>query len=380
MPKHLAILGSTGSIGTQTLDVVRQYPDLFIVEAISGHSSVDTLIRQAHEFHPQMVCVSDSQYSQTLKTALPNTHIVVGNEGLCEMVSLPQVDMVVSAVVGFTGLLPTLTAIKHHKTIALANKETLVVAGELITRLCAENNVPLLPIDSEHSAIYQCLQGEDKQKVSKLLLTASGGPFRTYEKDRLTHVTAHEALQHPTWSMGSKITIDSATMLNKGFEIIEARWLFDIPPEQIEVLVHPQSIVHSAVQYIDGSVKAQLGVPDMHLPIQYALTYPDRLPCQEKTLDLADIGTLTFEPPDMVRFPWLQLAYEALHKGGTMPCVLNASNEVVNKAFREGRCGFYQMSEIITSTMAHIPWISQPTLEDYLQVDQLSREYSQQFL
>lgn len=380
--KQLAILGSTGSIGTQTLDVVRQYPDKFSVYALSAHRKIDLLIQQALEFNPAVVCIGDETFYQPLCAALSDLPIKVlaGEKALAEMVTMPAIDVVVAAMVGYAGLKPTIEAIKAKKIIALANKETLVVAGELICRLAQRYNVPILPVDSEHSAIFQSLVGEDAQKVEKLLLTASGGPFRTFTYEQMQHVTASQALQHPNWEMGAKITIDSASMMNKGFEVIEARWLFDMPLEKIQVLVHPQSVVHSAVQFVDGSVIAQMGTPDMRLPIQYALTYPERWQSNVPRLDLFSVNSLTFEAPDLQRFPNLRLAYDAMEKGGNMPCVLNAANEVVNLAFREGRCGFLQMSDVIAQTMAKTNFIDKPTYEDYVGTDVEARKIAKELL
>ena len=374
--KQIAILGSTGSIGTQTLDVVRQHPEAFSVYALTAHRSVDMLIQQALEFNPAVVCIADEAYYPRLREALSDLPIQVmaGEKAIAEMVTMPQIDVVVAAMVGYAGLRPTIEAIRAKKTIALANKETLVVAGEIICRLAQRHKVNILPVDSEHSAIFQSLVGESRDSIEKLLLTASGGPFRTFTYEQMQHVTAAQALQHPNWEMGAKITIDSASMMNKGFEVIEARWLFDIPVEKIQVLVHPQSVVHSAVQFVDGSVKAQLGTPDMRIPIQYALTYPERWHSDVPRLDLFATKQLTFEEPDLQRFPNLRLAYEAMEKGGNMPCILNAANEVVNLAFREGRCGFLQMSEVIAETMAKTTFITEPTYEDYVQTDRLARQ------
>ena len=374
--KQIAILGSTGSIGTQTLDVVRQHPEAFSVYALTAHRSVDMLIQQALEFNPAVVCIADEAYYPRLREALSDLPIQVmaGEKAIAEMVTMPEIDVVVAAMVGYAGLRPTIEAIRAKKTIALANKETLVVAGEIICRLAQRYKVNILPVDSEHSAIFQSLVGESRDSIEKLLLTASGGPFRTFTYEQMQHVTAAQALQHPNWEMGAKITIDSASMMNKGFEVIEARWLFDIPVEKIQVLVHPQSVVHSAVQFVDGSVKAQLGTPDMRIPIQYALTYPERWYSDVPRLDLFATKQLTFEEPDLQRFPNLRLAYEAMEKGGNMPCILNAANEVVNLAFREGRCGFLQMSEVIAETMAKTTFITEPTYEDYVQTDRLARQ------
>ena len=378
--KQLAILGSTGSIGTQTLDVVRQHSNEFSVYALSAHRSVDLLIQQALEFNPAVVCIADEHYYTRLRDALSDLPIKVmaGMDAIAQMVTMPDIDVVVAAMVGYAGLRPTMEAIRAKKTIALANKETLVVAGEIICRLAQHYKVPILPVDSEHSAIFQSLVGESRDSIEKLLLTASGGPFRNLTYEQMLHVTAAQALQHPNWEMGAKITIDSASMMNKGFEVIEARWLFDIPVEKIQVLVHPQSVVHSAVQFVDGSVKAQLGTPDMRMPIQYALTYPERWQSEVARLDLFTTKQLTFEEPDMQRFPNLRLAYEAIDKGGNMPCILNAANEVVNLAFREGKCGFMQMSDVIAETMAKTTFVVEPTYEDYVQTDRLARQIAKE--
>ena len=380
--KQIAILGSTGSIGTQTLDVVRQHPDAFSVYALSAHRSIDLLIKQALEFNPAVVCIADETYYRPLCEALSDLpiRVLAGEKALAEMVTMPAIDVVVAAMVGYAGLRPTIEAIKAKKTIALANKETLVVAGEIIDRLAKRYKVDILPVDSEHSAIFQSLVGEDMISVEKLLLTASGGPFRNFTLEQMQYVTAAEALCHPNWEMGAKITIDSASMMNKGFEVIEARWLFDIPVDKIQVLVHPQSVVHSAVQFVDGSVKAQLGTPDMRMPIQYALTYPERWMSDVARLDLFATQSLTFEEPDLKRFPNLALAYEAMNKGGNTPCVLNASNEVVNLAFREGRCGFMQMSDVIAKTMEKTMFITEPTYEDYVQTDKEARKIALELL
>jgi 1-deoxy-D-xylulose-5-phosphate reductoisomerase len=380
--KQIAILGSTGSIGTQTLDVVRQHPEAFSVYALSAHRSIDLLIKQALEFNPAVVCIADETYYRPLCEALSDLpiRVLAGEKALAEMVTMPAIDVVVAAMVGYAGLRPTIEAIKAKKTIALANKETLVVAGEIIDRLAKRNKVDILPVDSEHSAIFQSLVGEDLTSVEKLLLTASGGPFRQFTLEQMQYVTAAEALRHPNWEMGAKITIDSASMMNKGFEVIEARWLFDIPVDKIQVLVHPQSVVHSAVQFVDGSVKAQLGTPDMRMPIQYALTYPERWMSDVARLDLFATQSLTFEEPDTKRFPNLALAYEAMNKGGNMPCVLNAANEVVNLAFREGRCGFMQMSNVIAKTMDKTMFITEPTYEDYVQTDKEARKIALELL
>lgn len=384
MPKQLAILGSTGSIGTQTLDVVRGNPDRFAVYAICAHRNVDLLVEQAREFKPEVVCIADETQYDALKVKLSALHfqgkIWAGTDAIADMVTFPSIDIVVASMVGYAGLRPTIAAIEAGKTIALANKETLVVAGEFICEQAQKHHAPILPVDSEHSAIFQSLVGEHTNEIEKILLTASGGPFRTFSLDQMAHVTAADALKHPNWDMGAKITIDSASMMNKGFEVIEAKWLFGVSAEKIEVLIHPQSIVHSAVQFTDGAVKAQLGAPDMHLPIQYALAYPERILSDFPRVDLFAIKDLTFEKPDLERFPNLRLAYEATAKGGNMPCVLNAANEIVNLAFREGRCGFLQMSEIIAKTMSKATFIAKPTYDDYVETDAQSRRIAEELL
>lgn len=377
MPKQLAILGSTGSIGTQTLDVVRANPDRFAVYAICANRNVDLLVEQAREFMPEVVCIADESLYGSLSSQLSaigfQGKVWAGTDAIADMVTFPSIDIVVASMVGYAGLRPTIAAIEAGKTIALANKETLVVAGELICELAQKHHTPILPVDSEHSAIFQSLVGENTNEIEKILLTASGGPFRTYTLEQMAHVTAADALKHPNWDMGAKITIDSASMMNKGFEVIEAKWLFGVPADKIEVLIHPQSIVHSAVQFTDGAVKAQLGAPDMHLPIQYALAYPERILSDFPRVDLFAIKDLTFEQPDLNRFPNLRLAYEATAKGGNMPCVLNAANEIVNLAFRESRCGFLQMSDIIAQTMAKATFIAKPTYDDYVATDAEAR-------
>lgn len=382
MKKKIAILGSTGSIGTQTLEVVATYPERYEVYALCAHQSIDKLIEQARTFHPEVVCIADETLYPALCEALSDLDIKVwaGEDAIAQMVTMPSIDVVVAAMVGYAGLRPTIEAIKAGKTIALANKETLVVAGEIICALAQQYNAPILPVDSEHSAIFQSLVGEDHSEIEKILLTASGGPFRTYTLEQMQGVTAAEALRHPNWDMGAKITIDSATMMNKGFEVIEAKWLFGVPVDKIEVLIHPQSIVHSAVQFTDGAIKAQLGAPDMRLPIQYALSFPERLASDFPRVDWTQMTQLTFEQPDLQRFPNLQLAYEAMRKGGTVPCVLNAANEVVNLAFRQDRCGFLQMSEIIAETMNKTPFIATPTYEDYVAIDKEARIKAQELL
>ena len=378
--KNLCILGSTGSIGTQTLDIVRAYPERYSVYALCAHRSVDKLVEQAREFKPEVVCIADESLYEELKeklSVISNQFSVpkiwAGAQAIAEVVTMPSVDVVVASMVGYAGLRPTIEAIKAGKAIALANKETLVVAGEIICDLAVKHHTPILPVDSEHSAIFQSLVGEDRSEIEKILLTASGGPFRTFSREQMANVTAADALKHPNWEMGAKITIDSASMMNKGFEVIEAKWLFGVPVEKIQVLVHPQSIVHSAVQFTDGAIKAQLGAPDMRLPIQYALSFPERLGSSFPRADLLALKDLTFEEPDLERFPNLGLAYEAMRRGGNIPCVLNAANEVVNLAFREGRCGFLQMSEIISETMDKAPFIAKPSYEDYVESDAEAR-------
>jgi len=379
--KRLAILGSTGSIGTQTLDVVRRHPDLYEVYAICANRSVDLLVEQAREFRPEVVCIADESLYEELSRQLSaisfQGKIWAGADSIADMVTMPSIDIVVAAMVGYAGLRPTIEAIRAGKTIALANKETLVVAGEIICELAQKHHAPILPVDSEHSAIFQSLVGEDRNEIEKILLTASGGPFRTYSLEQMRTVTAADALRHPNWEMGAKITIDSASMMNKGFEVIEAKWLFGVPVEKVEVVVHPQSIVHSAVQFADGAIKAQLGAPDMRLPIQYALSFPERLAADFPRADLFALKDLTFERPDLERFPNLGLAYEAMRRGGTVPCVLNAANEVANLAFREGRCGFLQMSDIISETMAKAAYIAKPTYEDYVACDAEARRIAE---
>ena len=382
MKKKIAILGSTGSIGTQTLEVVAAYPERYEVYALCAHRSIDKLIEQARTFHPEVVCIADETLYPALCEALSDLEIKVwaGEDAIAQMVTMPSIDVVVAAMVGYAGLRPTIEAIKAGKTIALANKETLVVAGEIICALAQQYHAPILPVDSEHSAIFQSLVGEDHSEIEKILLTASGGPFRTYTLDQMRQVTAAEALKHPNWDMGAKITIDSATMMNKGFEVIEAKWLFGVPVDKIEVLVHPQSIVHSAVQFTDGAIKAQLGAPDMRLPIQYALSFPERLASDFPRVDWTQMTNLTFEQPDLQRFPNLQLAYEAMRRAGTVPCVLNAANEVVNLAFRQNKCGFLQMSEIIAETMNKTSFIPSPTYEEYVAIDKEARIKAQELL
>ena len=376
--KKICILGSTGSIGTQALDVIRQHHELFEVHTLTAYNNAQLLIQQAREFQPDSVVIVREDLYNEVSDALADLPIKVytGSQALCEVVTHSEIDIVLTAMVGFAGLRPTIAAINAKKTIALANKETLVVAGELICNLAVKNKVAILPVDSEHSAILQSLTGEGDNKVEKILLTASGGPFRTFTLEQMETVTPAQALRHPNWEMGAKITIDSATLMNKGFEMIEAKWLFDISPDAIEVVIHPESIIHSAVQFEDGSVKAQLGVPDMRLPIQYAFTYPARLHLDGERLNLFKLGTMHFEPADMERFPCLRLSYEAIRMGGTAPCVLNAANEIVNLAFRESKISFPMIAEIIEKTMHAIEVVNNPTLEQLIEIDGQARAFA----
>lgn len=382
MKKQICILGSTGSIGTQALDVIRQHPDLYEAYALTANDSVEKLAEQAREFNPAAVVIANEARYEELKAKLADTDVKVyaGHKALCEIVEAGPVDMVLAALVGFAGLEPTIRAIKARKKICLANKETLVVAGELILDLVSKYHVDLLPVDSEHSAIFQCLVGEDMNEVDKILLTCSGGPFRNFTHEQLLTVTAADALRHPTWKMGAKITIDSASLMNKGFEVMEAKWLFGVPAEKIEVLVHPQSVVHSGVQFKDGAVKAQLGVPDMRLPIQYAFSFPKRLPLNGDRLDLFSTRKLEFFKPDVQKFPCLRLAYEAISEGGNMPCILNAANEVANAAFRRGECSFLGMAEVIERTMRQASFDKTPNLDTYFQTDAEARQIAASLL
>lgn len=375
MKRQLAILGSTGSIGTQALEVISEHADLFEVYALTAKNQVDLLINQARKFLPEVVVIANEQKYPELKEALEDLPIKVwaGADAISQVVQAEPIHMVLTAMVGYSGLKPTIQAIKAGKAIALANKETLVVAGELITALAAEYKVPVLPVDSEHSAIFQCLVGEGNNAVEKILLTASGGPFRNKSLKELETVTKAQALKHPNWSMGAKVTIDSASMMNKGFEMIEAKWLFGLSPEQIQVVVHPQSIIHSMVQFEDGAVMAQLGIPDMKLPISYAFSYPERLKSSAPRLDFNQYSSLTFEEPDMTRFRNLAFAFDAVKKGGNMPCILNAANEVVVEAFLNDRIGFLQMSEVIEQTMCKASFVSTPSYEDYVRSDEETR-------
>ena len=413
--KKICILGSTGSIGTQALEVIGAHPDLFEAYVLTAGRNADLLIAQARRFQPAAVVIADEGKYDAVKEALADLPIQVycGEEALCQVCQMEPVDTVLTALVGFAGLRPTVAAIKARKTIALANKETLVVAGdlvcrkvqeyktailpvdsehsaifqclageagELVTRLCLENRVAVLPVDSEHSAIFQSLMGEEDNAIEKIILTASGGPFRTFTPEQMQSVTAAQALRHPNWDMGAKITIDSATMMNKGFEVIEARWLFDVPSERIQVVVHPQSILHSAVEFEDGAVVGQMGMPDMKIPIQLALSYPRRLKSDFPRVDWYRLGQMTFEEPDLKRFPSLAQAYRAIAMGGGAPCVLNAANEVVNLAFREGRCRFLQMADIISECLTRMPRLDAPTLEDYLALDRDTRQLATSLL
>ena len=367
--KNIAVLGSTGSIGTQTLDIIEEYPDMFHASVLTARHNWELLARQARKFMPSLVVVTDPEAFNSLREALADLPIKVdlGAEAICEGASLPEVDTVVTAMVGYSGLLPTISAIKAGKTIALANKETLVVAGEIITGMVRDSASVIIPVDSEHSAIFQCLVGETTKEARKILLTASGGPFRKHSLQDLEKVTVRDALRHPNWSMGAKVTIDSASMMNKGFEMIEARWLFDCPPDNIEIVVHPQSIVHSMVEFVDGSIKAQLGVTDMHLPIRYALGYPRRLPTDTPPLSLSQYSTLTFEAPDYKKFPLLGFAFEAIKKGGNMPCILNAANEKGVAAFLNERIRFVDMPHLVEFVMSSTPFIPNPSLNDLIE-------------
>ncbi|MBE6252603.1 MAG: 1-deoxy-D-xylulose-5-phosphate reductoisomerase [Bacteroidales bacterium] len=362
--KRVALLGSTGSIGTQTLDVVRQHPDKFCVDMISANSSADLLIEQARTFHvPHVVICNPDKYLQ-VKEALPGMDVQLGIEAACQLVQAPEVDVVVAAMVGFSGLRPTLSAIRAGKTIALANKETLVAAGSLVMGEAARCKAPIYPVDSEHSAIFQCLLGADGNPLRQIHLTASGGPFRTWDKEKIAGATKAQALKHPNWDMGAKITIDSATMMNKGFEVIEAKWLFGVEADRIHVVVHPESVIHSMVEFEDGAVMAQLGCPDMRLPIALALAYPTRLPLEGKRLDFSTLGALTFFEPDREKFPCLQLAFDAIGRGGNIPCAMNAANEAAVAAYLKDRIRFYDIPEVIASVMEDTAFVAQPSLED----------------
>lgn len=380
--KQICILGSTGSIGTQALDVIEQHSDRYEVYCLTANNRYEMLAEQARKFRPAAVVIANKAHYEALKLLLadlPDIKVYAGAKALDEIVEAQPIDMVLTAMVGFAGLSPTIHAIKARKTICLANKETLVVAGDLICRLAAEYHVNILPVDSEHSAIFQSIVGEGDNEIEKILLTASGGPFRKFTLDQMRNVKAADALRHPTWDMGAKITIDSASMMNKGFEVIEAKWLFGVEADKIQVLVHPQSIVHSAVQFRDGGVKAQLGVPDMRLPIQYAFSFPERLPLNGDRLDLFR-QPLEFFEPDMEKFRCLAMAYESIRRGGNVPCIMNAANEVVNEAFRHDRCGFLQMADIIETTMQRATFIVQPTYDDYIASDAEARRIAASML
>ena len=379
--KQICILGSTGSIGTQALDVISQHPDLYEAYALTANNQWEKLAEQARRFHPAAVVIANEEHYKELSDALADTDVKVyaGKDALNEIVEAEPIDMVLAALVGFAGLTPTIHAIKAHKKICLANKETLVVAGELICKLAVENHAPIIPVDSEHSAIFQSLVGEDDNEIEKILLTCSGGPFRTFTHEQLKHVTAADALRHPTWTMGAKITIDSASLMNKGFEVMEAKWLFGVPAGRIQVLIHPQSILHSAVQFADGAVKGQLGVPDMRLPIQYAFSFPKRIHLNSERLDLFR-KPLEFFEPDVEKFKCLALAYEAIHKGGNMPCIVNAANEVVNLAFRRGECSFLDMGDIIERTMQRATFDATPDYDIYMKTDAEARKIAREML
>lgn len=382
MKKQICILGSTGSIGTQALDVISQHPDRYEAYCLTANNRYEMLAEQARKYRPAAVVIANEQHYEALKELLsdmPDIKIYAGHKALDEIVEAQPIDMVLTAMVGFAGLSPTIHAIKARKTICLANKETLVVAGDLICRLAAEHRVNILPVDSEHSAIFQSIVGEGNNEIEKILLTASGGPFRRFTLEQMRGVKATDALKHPTWDMGAKITIDSASMMNKGFEVIEAKWLFGVEADKIQVLVHPQSIVHSAVQFTDGAVKAQLGVPDMRLPIQYAFSFPERLPLNGARLDLFK-QPLEFFEPDMEKFRCLALAFESIRQGGNMPCIVNAANEIVNEAFRHDRCGFLDMADIIGRTMQKAQFIASPSYDDYVSTDTEARRIATEFL
>ena len=381
--QQICILGSTGSIGTQALDVIEQHSILYEVYCLTANNRVQELAEQARKFHPAAVVIANEARYEELKDMLsdePDIKVYAGAQALCDIVQAEPIDMVLASMVGFSGLEPTIHAIKARKKICLANKETLVVAGELICNLAQEYHVPILPVDSEHSAIFQSLVGEGDNEVEKILLTCSGGPFRNYTHEQLEKVTAADALKHPTWDMGAKITIDSASLMNKGFEVTEAKWLFGVPADKIEVLIHPQSVVHSAVQFVDGAVKAQLGVPDMRLPIQYAFSFPQRLHLNGDRLDLFKTQDLQFFKPDYQKFKCLQLAFDAIRKGGNMSCIVNAANEIVNAGFRKGECGFLQMADIIEETMAKATFDSNPDLDVYLQTDAEARRIATELM
>lgn len=381
--RQIAILGSTGSIGTQALQVIKEHEDLYEVYCLTANNKVELLAQQAHQFKPAAIVIANEARYEELKQLmadLPDVKVYAGQKALDEIVEAGPIDMVLTAMVGFAGLSPTIHAIKARKAIALANKETLVVAGELIQDLATQYHTPILPVDSEHSAIFQSLVGEDHNPIEKILLTASGGPFRNMSMEQIAKVTKDDALRHPTWDMGAKITIDSASMMNKGFEVIEAKWLFGVKASQIQVLVHPQSIVHSAVQFQDGAVKAQLGVPDMRLPIQYAFSYPKRLTLSGERLNLFATQKLEFFEPDLQKFRCLTLAFEAIQRGGNMPCIVNAANEIVNRGFLEDKCSFLQMSDIIAETMVQCTYDANPTYDTYVATDAEARRIAMELM
>lgn len=378
MKKKIAILGSTGSIGRQTLDVIRQHKDLFQVELLTANNSAEMLISQAIEFDANAVVICNgARYAEVNEALAPHgIKVFTGMSSVCELAAADNVDVVVAAMVGFSGLRSVIAAIEAGKTVALANKETLVTAGRIVMGLAAEHHASILPVDSEHSAIFQCLLGAGHNEVSKLHLTASGGPFRTWDRDRIANADAASALRHPNWNMGAKITIDSATMMNKGFEVIEAKWLFGVDPADINVVVHPESVIHSMVEYADGAVLAQLAMPDMREPIQFALSFPDRLPLESRRLDFAEIGKLTFERPDLERFPCLSLAYEAIRRGGNAPCALNAANEIAVAAYLGGHIGFYGISDVVERSLSMADFVADPTIDDIFDTDAAVREYA----
>jgi 1-deoxy-D-xylulose-5-phosphate reductoisomerase len=378
--KNISILGSTGSIGTQALEVIRANPELYKVVALTANANAELLISQALEFKPELVVIGDDKQYNAVKNALSGIKVLSGEDALCEASGLASADIVLTAIMGAVGLRPTIAAIEGKKTIALANKETLVVAGEMITRLAAANGVKIIPVDSEHSAIYQCLVGEQLNDIEKIYITASGGPFRGKNRDFLLNVTKEQALKHPNWVMGAKITIDSASLMNKGLEVIEAKWLFNLEVDQIDVIVHPQSIIHSLVQFNDGSIKAQMGLPDMKLPIHYAMAYPQRIESQFPRFNFMDYPELTFSKPDQITFRNLGLAYDALRKGGNMPCIINAANEVVVDAFLNNQIGFLEMSDVIAQCMSDLPFIPDPALNNFLETDQHTRIFARELV
>jgi len=382
LKKRIAILGSTGSIGTQALEVIEEHNELFDVEVLTAFNNFDLLIRQAIRFNPNTVVIGNKDHYHEVNEALMphNIHVYAGSEAVIQVLEMDTIDLVVMAIVGFEGLKPTLASLKNHKTLALANKESLVIAGDIVSRMALETGTPIIPVDSEHSAIFQCLMGEFDNPIEKIMLTASGGPFLGYSKEQLEKVTAKEALAHPNWNMGDKVTVDSATLMNKGLEAIEAKWLFDLKPSQIEVIIHPQSIVHSLVYFSDSSVKAQLGLPDMRLPIQFALSYPNRLTNSLKSLDLLQFNRLDFEKPDMENFRNLALAFEAMEKGGNMPCILNAANEVAVEAFLKNQIGFLDIPKIIENCMSKSSFIQKNDLNDYVETDRLGRAKAKEFI